>query len=371
MRILVIGNAVAEMTGDRRHLFVAMKERGHEVVLAAPGLVGDAARQDLERKGLECDQFPLSRTGLDPLGEWRTYRSLVSLIERHRPDLVYTMTIKPVIYGMLAAANTGVPHRFAHITGLGYAFTGPRSGKRALVGAIVERLYRKALSKADMVFFENGDDLALFHERNLLQREKGHRIDGSGIDLARFPQQPWPDGPMSFLFVGRLLKAKGLPELVEAIRRLRNEFPDVRLKLAGPLDANPDALEKATLDRWIEQDVIDYLGRLDDVAPAYAGTHVFVLPSHREGLPRSTVEAMATGRAVITTDAPGCRDTVIDGENGLMVPVCDADALAGAMRWMVTNPDLARTMGERSRQLASDKFSVERVNAQLLEAMGL
>lgn len=371
MKVMVIGNAVVELTGDRRHLLMAMAERGHEVIVAAPGLIEDDARQDLERLGLTCDQFPLSRTGLDPLGEWRTYKSLAKMMERHRPDLVYAMTIKPVIYGTLAAASTGVPNRFAHITGLGYAFTGPRSGKRAIVGAIVERLYRKALAKADTIFFENEDDLSLFRERDLIPVGKGRRIDGSGVDLSRFSQQPWPDGAMSFLFVGRLLKAKGLPELAEAMRRIRQDFPDVRLKLAGPLDANPDAIDRSDLDGWIEDGLVDYLGMLENVGPAYAAAHVFVLPSHREGLPRSTVEGMATGRPIITTDAPGCRDTVVAGENGLLVPVKDPDAIAEAMRWMITHPEEARMMGERSRQMAVDRFSVERVNAQFLDAMGL
>lgn len=371
MKILVIGNAVAELTGDRRHLFASMVERGHEVVVAAPGLLDGEGDRFLESLGLTCAQFSLSRTGLNPFGEWRTYRSLVSLMKRHRPDLVYAMTIKPVIYGTLAAANAGVPHRFAHITGLGYAFTGARTGKRALVGAIVERLYRKALGKADTVFFENRDDLDLFHQRGLVSDGKGERIDGSGINLERYSQEPWPEGPVSFLFVGRLLKAKGLPELVEAMRRVRKDHPEAQLRVAGPLDDNPDAIDRSTLDAWIDEGVIDYLGKLAHVHPAYAAAHVFVLPSHREGLPRSTVEAMATGRAIITTNAPGCRDTVVAGENGLLVPIADPDVLAETMRWMIAHPEQARIMGERSRQMVVERFSMERVNAQLLEAMDL
>lgn len=372
MKILVLANIPDELVGARLHLLTTMVERGHEAVAAAPDLEAHQAAGVLAGIGVKCAQFSLSRTGLNPLREWRTIQDITALMRDHRPDVTYAMTIKPVIYGTMAAANAGVPRRFAHITGLGYAFTGPRAGKRAIVARIVESLYRRSLRHADAVFFENVDDRDLFLSRGLIANaRKALVIDGSGIDLAHFAPAPWPDGPIRFLFVGRLLKSKGLPELIEAMRRVRQVYPDATLTIVGPLDENPDAIDRIDLDAWVSEGLVDYRGKLDDVRPELAKSHVFVLPSHREGLSRSTMEAMATGRAIITTDAPGCLRTVEHGGNGLLVRVGDAEALAAAMTDMIENPERAREMAKRSLQLARERFSVERINAQLLDAMGL
>lgn len=371
MKLLILMNLTSDASGARLHLFCSMIERGHDVVVAIPGLMAAKERDPLKEIGVACEEYPLSRAGLNPVQEWRSYRAMLGLIRKYKPDLVLSMTIKPVIYGTLAAAKSGVKRRFAHITGLGYAFTGPRSGKRALVGKLVEHLYRRALAKADIVFFENRDDLSLFVERQLVAPDKTVVIDGSGIDLDHFAPRPWPEGSMRFLFAGRLLGSKGLPELVESFRRVRADHPDVKLQFAGPLDVNPDAVSKETLDRWVAEGVVDYLGVLPDIRLAMAAAHVFVLPSHREGLPRGSMEAMATGRALITTDAPGCRETVEDGRNGLMVPVGDIDAIERALRWMIDHPEDAKAMGQASLDIVKSRFSADQVNAQLLEAMGL
>ncbi|MBW0145286.1 glycosyltransferase family 4 protein [Sphingomicrobium clamense] len=372
MKILVLANIPDELAGARLHLLTAMVERGHEVVAAAPDLEAHQAAGILAGNGVKCAQFSLSRTGLNPLREWRTLQDITALMRDHYPDVTYAMTIKPVIYGTMAAANAGVPRRFAHITGLGYAFTGPRTGKRAIIARIVENLYRRSLRQADTVFFENEDDRDLFLSRDLIANaRKASVIDGSGIDLDHFTPAPWPDGPIRFLFVGRLLKSKGLPELIEAMRRVRQEHPETRLTIVGPLDENPDAIDRVEFEGWVAEGVVEYRGKLDDVRSELTKSHVFVLPSHREGLPRSTMEAMATGRAIITTDAPGCRRTVEHGGNGLLVPVGGAEALAAAITEMIKDPDRAREMGESSLQLVRERFSVERINAQLLDAMGL
>jgi glycosyltransferase involved in cell wall biosynthesis len=290
-------------------------------------------------------------------------------MRRIRPDVVLAYTIKPVIYGSLAAAVAGVPRRFALVTGLGYAFTGERGG---LLTGLIRRLYRIALERVHKVFFQNPDDQALFRQLGILRNgTPSVVVNGSGVDVGDYAVGPLPEGPARFLMIGRLLGDKGVREYAEAARRVRAVHPEAGFGLVGWIDENPDAIAQSELDAWVAEGCIEFEGRLADVRPAIAACSVYVLPSYREGTPRTVLEAMAMGRPIITTDAPGCRETVVDGDNGFLVPVKSVDALVGAMLRFIDDPGLAPRMGARSRRVAEDKYDVHKVNEVMLREMGI
>jgi glycosyltransferase involved in cell wall biosynthesis len=298
---------------------------------------------------------------------------LAGVLRRLRPDLLFAYTSKPVIYGAMAARLAGVPAVFALISGLGYAFVEGRGLARRLMRQWVSTLYRTSLRHADGVFFQNSDDLEDFRRMAIIgDRHKAIRVNGSGVDTSHYRVSPPMLEPPTFLLIARLLKDKGIFEFVEAARRLRVRHPQARFRLLGPLDTNPAAISTRDLESWCAEGAVEYLGEVEDVRPYLAETTAYVLPSaYREGVPRTLLEAMSTGRAIITTDTPGCRETVVPGENGFLVPTGDAGALADAMERFVVQPDLALRFGRRSRALAEERFDVRKVNAVMLEAMGL
>jgi glycosyltransferase involved in cell wall biosynthesis len=313
----------------------------------------------------------MHRTGTNPLADLSTLFALRRLMRALKPGHVLAYTIKPVIYGLLAARLASVPNRFALITGLGYAFTGEATGLRGALRAVVRRLYALSLRGAHKVFFQNPDDRELFLSLGIVGKATPTAIvNGSGIDVSAYAVAPLPQGA-DFLLIARLLGDKGVREYVEAARKVRAQHPEASFSLVGWIDGNPDAIAQGELDAWVNEGAIRYLGRMDDVRPALAACSVYVLPSYREGTPRTVLEAMAMGRPVITTDAPGCRETVKDGDNGFLVPVKSVDALAEAMLRFIREPALREAMGRRSREVAEDKYDVHKVNAVMLRAMGL
>ena len=373
MRVLIVSSQPRSITNFRGALIEALVARGCDVHAAAPSLFQDTESRDwLQARGVTCHDIPLARTGLSVIGDLRALRDLHRLMRGVRPDLVLAYTVKPVIWGMVAAWLAGVPRRVALITGLGYAFVGEARGKRAVIRRLVSRLYKTALRRATLVFFQNPDDRDDFMRWGILPGDVPVVIvNGSGVDTDFFAETDLPDPPVRFLLIARLLRDKGIREYAEAAAHLRQAHPDAEFHLVGPHDSNPEAIGEAEVLAWQRAGQIIWHGRLDDVRPAIAAAGVYVLPSYREGTPRSVLEAMSMGRPVITTDAPGCRETVEDGVNGYLVPVRDADALAAAMERFLVDPDLVRRMGARSRAIAVEKYDVHKVNAVMLEAMGL
>lgn len=371
-RILVVAGYAPSLINFRGPLLRALIEAGLEVHAAAPGLEASATRQVLEAWGARVHEAPLERTGVNPLGDLVALASLWRLMREVRPDAVLGYTIKPVIYATLAAWLARVPRRFALITGLGYAFTGEASGKRALIQRLVRGLYGSALRRTQHVFFQNPDDRALFRSLGILEDSTPATVvDGSGVELSYFAPVPLPEGPPRFLLIARLLGDKGIREYVGAARQVRERHPEVRFQLVGDLDEHPDSIQPDLLAAWVASGDIEYLGHLDDVRQAIAASSVYVLPSYREGTPRTVLEAMAMGRAIITTDAPGCRETVTDGDNGYRVPIQAVEALAEAMQRFIDEPQRIAMMGRRSREIAEVRFDVHRINAGMLEAMGV
>lgn len=371
MRVLVVASLAESLLNFRGHLLTAMQAQGVQVHVAAPHLPpGSVLCQQLQDRGWVVHNVPMSRTGTNPLADARTFWRLVRLMRQIRPNGVLAYTIKPVIYGSLAAWLAGVPRRFALITGLGYAFQG-NAQARGTLRALVQRLYAVALRCTHKVFFQNPDDQALFAALGLLsERTPSCVVNGSGVDVAAFAAVPLPQEP-HFLMIARLLGDKGVREYALAAKRIREVYPQARFALVGWIDDNPDAIAQSELDEWVQSGALEFLGRLSDVRVALAACSVFVLPSYREGTPRTVLEAMAMGRAVITTDAPGCRETVVDGDNGFLVPVKSVDALVMAMTRLMDEPTLAWRMGQRGRQIAEDKYDVHKVNAVMLKEMGL
>lgn len=369
---LLIGGYPDSLLNFRGPLLRALLAQGLEVHVAAPDLpAGSMIRQRLESLGVHVHEAALKRTGTNPFADLVTVYSLWRLMRRVRPDYVLGYTIKPVIYGSFAAWLAGVPGRFALITGLGYAFQGD-SGQRSWLRRIVQGLYRMALGRVHKVFFQNRDDEALFYSLGIVRKadRKTVVVNGSGIDINRFTVAPLPEIPQ-FLLIARLLGDKGVREYVKAAAVVRKEHPEVSFGLVGWIDENPDAIGEDELQRWIEAGDVQFYGRLDDVKPVISQCSVYVLPSYREGTPRTVLEAMAMGRPVITTDAPGCRETVIDGDNGFLVPVKAVDELVTAMLKFVEQPELIARMGRRSRQIAEEKYDVDKVNAHMLREMGI
>ena len=372
-RFVILAGYASSLINFRGPLVKALCDAGLEVHAIAPGLNDDKETQALlEAWGAITHDVPMQRTGTNPLKDLKALRNLYRLFREIKPDAVLGYTIKPVIYGTLAAWLAKVPKRYALITGLGYAFTGEARGKRGLVLRMVRGLYRQALKRADLVFFQNPDDESLFRQLGLLSQDAPSQIvNGSGIDTARFIQSPLPKGAPSFLLIARLLGDKGVREYVAAAAKVRDMYPDAVFRLVGFIDENPDSITQAELNQWIAEGHIEYLGALEDVRPAIAGASVYVLPSYREGTPRTVLEAMAMGRPIITTDAPGCRETVVEGDNGYLVPVKAVDELVDAMTRFIDQPELVASMGQRSRAIAEEKYDVHKVNAVMLEAMGI
>ena len=366
----------------RGALAAELVARGHRVVLSTPRpeeVSEESVVSAARALGAEVVFAPFGRTSLDPRGELAAARHYRALFAALRPAGVLATNPKPVFHAIPAARDCGVPRRAAMITGLGYAFTS-RTPKARLLRLVATGLYRRAMRGATAVFFQNGDDLAEFRARRLLPPTLPTEIvGGSGIDLARFPVAPLPQGAPVFTLVARLLGDKGVREFAQAARRVRREIPEARFRLVGWIDSNPAAIRAEELASWIASGDIEHAGRVSDVRSELAAAHVFVLPSYREGLPKSTLEAMATGRPVVTTDAPGCRETIRGaergvrvsvGENGVLVRTRDADALADACLMLARDPVLRAAMGAASRTLAERAFDVRAVNARLIDALG-
>jgi glycosyltransferase involved in cell wall biosynthesis len=357
----------------RGPLILTLVSRGHDVHVAAPDLIGDITTTNwLQAQGVTCHDVPISRTGLNPFADLRALLALTLLMRRVSPDAFIGYTIKPVIWGIPAAWMAGVPQKFALITGLGYAFTGKVQGKRALIQRAARWLYSQALRRASLVFFQNPDDEAEFKRLNLIPAGlPTHVVNGSGVDTNDFSQVLMPIGPTKFLLIARLLGDKGIREYAAAAEKLSALNPEVEFHLVGGHDLNPDAIRPDEIRAWQKAGNIVWHGELEDVRPAITAAHVYVLPSYREGTPRTVLEAMAMGRPIITTDAPGCRETVLEGENGFLVPVGDVKALAETMQRFLDDPALVRSMGRRSREIAVEKYDVHKVNEFMLKEMGL
>jgi len=367
--VLVLGGTPRSLLNFRGPLLTALNRRGHAVIACSAPAPADVI-ESLRSLGAVFRVIPVERVSLNPLADLKLCLAIINLIRLEKPDVVLAYTAKPVIFGGIAVWLMGIGTFYAMITGLGYAFIG-QTPKQRLINLIVRLLYRFSLRKSAGIFFQNTDDKQMFRAKRLISTQANVRvINGSGVDLERFKPTSLPSEAV-FSLLARLLADKGVREYRAAARRLKEKYPHARFLLAGSLDVNPTSISKEELQTWIDEGVIEYRGLLDDVRPFLSETQVYVLPSYREGMPRSVLEAMAMGRPIITTDVPGCRETVINGQNGFLVPAQNSEALEQAMENFILDPSLAQRMGASSLELASSKYDVNKVNALLMKTMGL
>lgn len=379
MKFLMIASHLPAALNFRGKLLEAIAQKGFSIHILAPDLaLFPDDHNTLASLGYFVHDLPMQRTGTNPVADIQTLLITYRLLDKIKPDYMLAFTIKPVIYGTLAAWLAKVPNRFALITGLGYAFQQvEETSQRSMFQKMVHGLYQRALSKAHKVFFQNPDDLNLFNQLNLIQPDSlTVVVNGSGVSISEFEVKPFPVDAVgeiipSFLMIARFLKDKGVVEYVEAAKLIKQQYPNAQFHLVGWIDENPAAINQQQLDTWIAEGNINYWGKLKDVRPAIAASSIYVLPSYREGTPRTVLEAMAMGRPIITTDAPGCRETVVDGVNGYLVPVKSVDELAAAMESFILDLELVTKMGTASRQLAEEKFDVHAVNRVMLTEMDI
>jgi len=369
-RVAIIAHYAPSVARFRGALIRALVRQGVHVWVLAPDFTPATRDQVAVLGGQPVDYF-LNRTGANPFHDIRSFMSLRSCLRHCQPQAVLAYGIKPVVYGMLAAQSLNIPRRVALVTGLGYAFTQPTGVKGALIHLAARILYRVALQASHTVLFQNSDDLHEFAARGIVSPEKVLVVGGTGVDLEEFAAHPPTLEPITFTLAARLLREKGIVEFAQAAQRIKQRYPNTRFLLLGGLDTNPGALREHEVRSWADAGFLKWHGHVPDVRPYFAQTSVYVLPSYREGVPRSTQEAMAMARPVITTDAPGCRETVIDGVNGFLVPPRDVDALVRAMERFILQPELIIQMGQASRKLAEERFDVHKINQRILAVLGI
>ena len=365
-RVAIVTNADWYFWSHRLPIARAALARGHEVFIIANeerGLGGQIRAQ-----GFEFVPIPVERGSTKLAGEVALLQALRKVYRRLRPQLVHHVAVKPVLYGGIAARLERVPAVINALAGQGH-LAGARGIKGALLRAAVGMAYRVAFAgEGTRAIFQNAEDLEYFVGKGVVRRERAVLIRGSGVDPAEFAPLPEPTGRPVVLFASRLLRSKGLPELVEACRRLRARASNLMLRIVGEPDvANPDAVSRADLEAWVAEGGVEWLGRRSDMPQLLAGANVVALPSqYGEGVPKILIEAAAAGRAIVTTNSPGCRDIVREGVNGLLVPRADVDALVTALGTLLADAGLRARMGAAGRELATAQFSEQQVVSQTL-----
>jgi glycosyltransferase involved in cell wall biosynthesis len=358
-RVLFVDNDVNSFYAYRIDLALAVRDAGFEVHVAAPE--GKSA-EILRSEGLRYHPIPMTRSGLAPWKEFSTISSLFRLYRRVRPDLVHHLRLKPVLYGGLAAYAARVPAVVGLLTGLGYVFIAET--RRALVMRKLVVLSCKVAFRHSnqRIVFQNPDDQGVFIQNKILPAAQTVLIKGSGVDVHTYVPTPEPEGIPVVVLASRMLRDKGVIEFVEAARELREAGVSARFVLVGETDpGNPTAISAEQLRSWSDEGVVEWWGHQSDMRKVLGQSNIVCLPSLREGVPKVLIEAAACGRAIVTTDAPGCREIVREGENGLLVPIRDSKALADALRLLIESAPLRALMAAKGREIAVAEFSVERV----------
>ncbi len=339
---------------------------GYEVIVTGPDKTNVEKIYELGAKFVE---IPMNKNGVNPLKDFAYMNTLRKLFKKENPDVVLGYTSKPVIYGSMAGWLACVPKRVAMVTGAGYAFTA-KTTKAKIIKIIMSVLYRIGFACANTVIFQNNDDKEQFVKEKLVNAKKCKIVNGSGVNMEKFQVAPYPQ-KTTFFMLSRVMYSKGIREYLKACEMVKEKYPDVRCMLLGACEGIQDSLSQEDLDTYVKKGIIEHFGETDTVADYYKQCSVYVLPSYREGTPRTVLEAMAMGRPIITTDAPGCRETVIDGETGYLVPVEDAGAVAEKMIKFIENPELISEMGQKSFEYCKVKFEVNKINKDMCEYLNI
>jgi glycosyltransferase involved in cell wall biosynthesis len=363
-RVLFVDNDVNSFYSYRIEMARATREAGYDVHVAAPD--GKAA-ETLRREGFSFHLVPMTRSGLQPWKEVGTIATLFSLYRKLQPDLVHHLRLKPVLYGGIAASMAQVPAVVGLLTGLGYVFTADTKKARYIRKAVTLSCKLAFRRGNQRIIFQNPDDRFVFVENQILPAHKTVLIKGSGVDVKTWVPVPEPKGVPVVLLAARMLRDKGIVNFVEAAGILKKAGVKARFVLVGDSDpGNPTAVPIDQLRQWADSGDVEWWGHRANMQEVIAQSHVICLPSLREGVPKVLIEAAACGRPIVTTDAPGCREIVRHGENGLLVPVHNSIALADALRVIALNADIRMTMGRRGREIVVAEFSSERVIGETL-----
>lgn len=368
MKIAVLSSHTSSLFWFRMDMMKDFIKNGHTVIA-----LGSEPEVEWKKKfqeyNIDYRQLYVERNGMNPLKDLKTLRFLYTFMKKERPDKVFAYQAKTVVYGSIAAKLNGVSEVYPLIAGLGSIFRG-EGFKNKIVKTIMKIEYWVACKCSKKVFFQNQDDKNEFIQNGLVKDNKTVIINGSGVDLEKFKPTQIPEEP-AFLYIGRLIKDKGIMEYLEACREVKDKYPKVRCLLVGPFDSNPSALNPDELKPYIENGVIEYFGEQSDVRPFISQCSTYVLPSYHEGTPKTVLEAMAMGRSIITSDAPGCRETVIQGLNGYLVKVKDIKGLTNKMEFLISNREICKNMGHESEKIAREKYDVKVVNQSIIQTMGL
>lgn len=371
--ILIIASYGPSLINFRLPLIKRLLSRGYKVSVASPiDDFSDILQKKLQDLGIYINIFKLSRTRFNLLINFNSLIELYKIVKNSKPNIIISYTAKPVIFSGLVLKFFKKVSYYPLITGLGFSFTEINSIKKIFFRYLISQLYRQGLKSSKKIIFQNKDDQSLFYKLKILDQSKiSYVINGSGVDLSEYPLTNLPSKRV-FLMIARLLGDKGVREYVNAAKIVRSRFPNVTFQLAGYLDENPSAVTADELQTWINDGNIEYLGEIKSVQSILKSCKYYVLPSYREGTPRSVLEALSTGRPIITTDTPGCRETVVHEKNGLLVPIKDPISLANAMIRLLNEKDeTIEKMAKESYLIAKNKYDIDKVNQSIINIMNL
>lgn len=375
MKIVLIGTVSSSIFGFRKLLLNSLVSQGYDVYILTTDLTPELQVRAKAELNVTAIQYSLARTGLNPLVDIKTMLALVKILKKISPDIVFSYFSKPIIWGTLACKLAGVKRCYGMIEGLGYFFTvNPHriTLKKSLLRTIQVLLFKISIPKLTGLIFLNPDDQNEIINKYNIRVKKSTVLGGIGLDLEEYRfRKKVPEG-LSFIFIGRLLVEKGVNEFLNAAEVIHNKYPDVKFNILGRLDiGNPGAVNTKRLEQLKKDNIIIHPGAVLNVTEWLESSSVFVLPSYREGVPRSTQEAMSVGLPIITTDVPGCRETIHDGVNGFLIPPQNSDALAIAMEKFILNKELIASMGVESRIMAENKFNAIEINHKLMSFLDL
>ena len=366
-KILVISPKNKTVFNFRGDLIKEFIKNGYEVVVTGPNR--DYV-DDIYALGALFIEVPFVKDNIGIKGDIEYCKQLVKVIKDEKPDKIFSYTIKPVIYGSIAAGKAGVKEVYPMITGLGRIY-GTSGFKSDILRLITGTLYRYALRNTKKVIFQNYDDMKLFIDKKYLPESKCEKVDGSGVNMNRFTFTELPDSKL-FIMISRIIKEKGIFEFCRAAEKVKEKYPDARFVLLGGYDNSIGAIKPNELESYIKKGIIEVPGEVKDVSPVLKEAYAFVLPTYyREGIPRTILEAMACGKPVITTDWVGTREAVDDGINGFLVPIKDYKSLAEKMLYMIEHYDETKAMGYSSYKICREKFDVNIINKKMIDIMGM
>lgn len=342
--------------------------KGYEVIVTGPNKDGV---DKIEELGARFIEVPMNKNGLNPVADLKYLWQLRAIMKKEKVDVSLGYTIKPFLYGAIAAKLAGVKNINSMVAGAGYLFAS-HTAKAKIIRFLTFPLYKIGFGCANHVIFQNIDDLNEFAEKGLVKRGKCRVVNGSGVNMTKYVPAPYPEKP-SFFFLGRLVHSKGGMDFTKAAKLVKDEYPEARFMILGKLEKNlPDAILPDELMPYVDDGTVELFPETDNIPQYYAMTSVFVLPTaYREGTPRVILEAMASARAIITTNTPGCKETVVEGENGFFVPTHNPDMLAKKMMIFISNPRKVAECGAKSYEICENKYEVSIINKRMLEIMSI